>query len=119
MVVSKKVPNFASSFRKKDRVNNRLPYFKRWLNLSFRIMNNKVFTYNFAVNCSYTSFTKVIAIFSSKEKAKKTIREEAEERFNILREKGFIMYKNIDCVSLENPESGDYEKFFIEEWEVK
>lgn len=82
-------------------------------------MNNKVYSYNFSVNCSYTSFTKVISIFSSKEKAKEVIREEAEERFDYLREKGFIMYKDSEMISIEHPESGDYEKFYIEEWEVK
>ena len=82
-------------------------------------MNNKVYSYNFSVNCSYTSFTKIISIFSSKEKAKEVIREEAEERFEYLREKGFVMFKTPEKVSLENPQSGDYEMFYLEEWEVK
>lgn len=81
--------------------------------------NNKVFSVNFAVDCIYCAYDKVMVLFSNKEDALAYLQKEAEDRFNTLRERGYIMFKTHEKMSLENPESGEYEKFYLQEWEVK
>lgn len=80
----------------------------------------KVYGVNFSVSSVYGDYEKVICVFAKEEDAKNYIRKEGEKRFNVLQDKGYI--KRVDDsrkIALEQPESGEYEEFYLQEWEVK
>ena len=81
---------------------------------------NKVFSVNFAVNSIYGSFDKVVALFAKEENAAQFLHEEVKKTTKSLRERGYVKVFNLlSKVKFENPESGEYELYYLQEWEVK
>lgn len=83
-------------------------------------MNNKVYSVNFAVNSIYGNFDKVVSIFAKEEDATKFLHNAVEKTTKSLQEKGYIKVLDLSQkVRFENPESGEYELYYLQEWEVK
>ena len=81
---------------------------------------NKVFSVNFAVSSIYGNFDKVVALFAREEDAAQFLHDEVKKTTKSLRERGYVKVFNLlSKVKFENPESGEYELYYLQEWEVK